>query len=187
MPFRRCTYVAKGEPYGTAMEIKDILPILKNFNAELLIIAFITYIITEIVKKFLPEKYRNLTSIIPFLLSTLIYGAFGYFYKGLTDILLLLTGGIQTGGLATFIYALLKQIFKNKDVKSVIGDILKGILTYGSAKSVAKDIVKNYSEANTLEDNKKLISSTIASSTSISQAECDAITSIIIKAMKNNK
>ena len=169
------------------MEIKDILPILKNFNAELLIIAFITYIATEIIKKFLPEKNRNLTSIIPFLLSTVIYGLFGYFYKGISEIVALLTGGVQAGGLATFIYALLKQLFKNKDIKSVISDILKGILTYSSTKSVAKDIVKNYSETNSVEENKKIISSTIASATSISQAECDAITSIIIKAMKNNK
>lgn len=169
------------------MEIKDILPILKNFNAELLILAFITFLLTQIIKKFIPEKHRNLTSIIPFLLATLLYFAFGYFYKGITDIVALITGGVQSGGLATFFYAIIKQLSKNKDLKSVISDILKGILTYGSTKAVANDIVKNYSTSNTMEENKKIISSTIASSTSISQAECDAITSIIIKAMNNNK
>ncbi len=167
------------------MSTEEILQVLQKFNLETLILAFITYLITSVVKKLLPYNAKKVVSIMPFILGVLLFFIYAYFLLKCTDYLYAVKQGLQVGGVATFYYAVIKQLSKSGNLKSTVSDILKGILKTKSISSVASTILNTYSSKNSDEQNRQKIAEIIASNTSISQSECQTITGIVLKEITN--
>ena len=163
------------------MSTEEILEVLQKFNLETLIFAFVTYLITCVIKKILPYNAKKIIPITPFILGVLEYFAYAYFLTKCTDYLYIFKTGLQIGGVATFYYAIIKQLSKSGNLQSTVSDILKGILKNKSVTTVASKILNSYSSKNSDEQNKAKIIEIIAQSTSISQTECEAITGLIFK------
>lgn len=167
------------------MSAEEILLILQKFNVETLILAGVTYLLTSVLKKIIPYKNKKIIHIVPFIIGILLFFCYAFFLLNSKDLLFIFKKGLSIGGIATFYYAIVKQLSKNGTLKSTVSDILKGILKSSSVSSVASKIIKKYSSNNSNQQNHEAVSTIIAQNTSISQQECTAITDIILKEMEN--
>ncbi len=165
------------------MSAQEILQILQNFNVETLILAGVTYLLTSVIKKIIPYKNKKVVHIIPFVIGIVLYFCYAFFLLNLKDYIFIIKKGVTVGGLATFLYAIIKQLSKSGTLKTTVADILKGILKSSSVNTVASQIISNYSSKNSNQQNYDAVSSIIAKNTSISQNECSVITDIILKEM----
>lgn len=156
--------------------------VLSNDNIFIIGLAFVVFVITDIIKKILPSSTRLKTGLIPFLLGILLYSIFAVFLFKEKNVFEILEHGISVGGVATLIYAVGTQIVKDGGIKKTLTQILKGILTNSSLKSIVSDIIDGYSEENTHEENYEVILMLLTSNTSMSEEECKTITEIIMKA-----
>ena len=163
----------------------EIIDLLLTNDIVKIALSFIVFILTDIIKKALPQNKTLKTVIIPFILGIIIYAVFGIiFIKGSTA-LSLIQGGIEIGGMATLIFAIVTQTVKSGSIEKTLTKILKGVLTNSPIKNVVADIIDGYSEENTHEENANSILMLLISNTSLSEEECMAITEIIMKAFLN--
>jgi hypothetical protein len=163
----------------------EIIDLLLNNDIIKITLAFIVFVLTNIIKKALPQNKTLKTVIIPFILGIIIYAVFGIiFIKGSTA-LSLLQGGVEIGGMATLIFAIVSQTIKSGSIEKTLTKILKGVLTNSPIKNVVADIIDGYSEENTHEENAKSILMLLISNTTLSEEECKTITDIIMKAFLN--
>ncbi|MBO5926616.1 MAG: hypothetical protein J6Q38_03555 [Clostridia bacterium] len=166
------------------MTIQELMPFLQKVSVDVIVFALITFIITNVIKKYIPEKYSKLISILPFLLGILFSTIYLLIVNKSLDFLVIIEKGIQTGGFATFIYAFLKQLLKTESLKTTISNVLKGILDGTTIKTAVEKILESYSEDNSLEDNAEVISKIIIENTQFSVEESQAISKIIVNALK---
>ncbi len=163
----------------------EIFNLLLNSDITKIVVAFIVYILTNILKKVLPENKKLKTVIIPFILGVILYSVYGLiFIKGISFVALL-QGGVEVGGVATLIYAIISQTLKSGSIEKTITKILKGVLTNSPIKNIVADIIDGYSEDNTHEQNANSILMLLVSNTSLTEEECKTITDIIMKAFLN--
>ena len=165
------------------MTIQELTPFLQKLSAEVLVLALITYIITNIIKRYIPEKYKNKVCLVPFVLGILFSGIYSIIANEKFVFLTIINKGIQTGGIATFIYAFLKQILKKDNLEKSLTDILRGIIDGSSLKSTVNKIIKNYSSQNTVEEKSSNISKILIENTNFSEEESKSISEIIINAL----
>ena len=119
----------------------------------------------------------------PFVIGIILSFVYSYFILELLDTVFIVEKGVESGGIATLIYAILKQVFKSDNLEKAVSSLLEGIMNSSALKTVSQSIVKNYSSSKTVEENSQIISKLIAQNTSVSENECSAITSIIIKTL----
>ncbi|MBR5438759.1 MAG: hypothetical protein IKV61_00880 [Clostridia bacterium] len=167
------------------MSIEEILQVLQRFNIETLILALVTYLITCVIKKLVPYNAKKIIPILPFIFGVTLFFVYAYFLLKCTDYLFVIKKGLQIGGVATFYYAIIKQLSKNGNLKSTVSDILKGILKTQSVSAVASKIINSFSSQNSDEQNQQKIAEIIAQNTSINNSECQIITGIILKEITN--
>lgn len=119
-------------------DINIIVTFLQKYSLELVIIGLITVIVTNIVKTLLPERLKNFKGYLPFLLGIIFYAIFSLLFLKNIDFYLILSKGIQAGGLATLFYAFFKHFISSKgDIKTTFSEILKGIISSKSISDVA--------------------------------------------------
>ncbi len=165
------------------MSIQELTPFLQKVSADILVLALITYFITNIIKHYIPEKYKNKIGLVPFVLGILFSGIYSLIaFKGI-DVLTVIKKGIQTGGIATFIYAFLKQLLKKDNLEKTLTDILRGIIDSSVLKTTVNQIVKDYSTESSIEESSLKISSVIKDNTNFTVEECKTISEIIINAL----
>ncbi len=167
------------------MTIQELAPFLQSVSADILTLAFLTFIITNVIKKFIPDKLENKVGLIPFVLGIIFAGIYSLIVYKSFDLFSVFKKGVAVGGVATFIYAFIKQLLKKDNLEKNITNILYGIIDSGSLKTAVKQIIKNYSSDNTDLDNSDIISSVIQESTNFSKEECNTISDIIINALNN--
>ena len=163
----------------------EIMSLLLNSDIQTVALAFIVYILTNVLKKVLPENKKLKTVIIPFILGIILHSIFGLIFLKERSFISLLQGGVEVGGVATLIYAILTQTIKSGGIEKTLTKILKGVLTNSPVKNIVADIIDGYSEENTHEENAKSITMLLVSNTSLTEEECKAITDIIMKAFLN--
>jgi DNA gyrase inhibitor GyrI len=93
--------------------------------------------------------------------------------------------GVQVGGVATFIYAFIKQLLKKDTLENTLTKILNGILDSSTLKTAVKKILEGYSLENEDEKNTEIISEVIKSSTAFSSEECKTMSEIIINSLNS--
>ncbi len=163
----------------------EIINLLLNNDIVKITLAFVVFALTDIIKKALPQSKSIKTVIIPFLLGIIIYFIFGIIFIKGSSPLTLLQGGVEIGGMATLIFAIISQTLKSDNIEKTLTKILKGVLTNSPIKNVVADIIDGYSDKNTHEENANSILMLLISNTSLSEEECKAITDIIMKAFLN--
>lgn len=167
------------------MTIQELAPFLQMLSADILTLAIITFLLTNIIKKFIPEKLKSKIGLLPFFLGILLSGIYSLIaYKGI-DVLSMIKKGVQVGGVATFIYAFIKQLLKKDTLENTLTKILNGILDSSTLKTAVKKILEGYSIENEDEKNTEIISEVIKSSTAFSSEECKTISEIIINSLNN--
>ena len=139
----------------------EIINLLLNNDIITIILAFIVYILTDIIKKVLPENKTLKTAIIPFLLGIIIYAIFGILFIKQSTALSLLQGGVEIGGMATLIFAVITQTIKSGSIEKTLTKILKGVLTNSPIQNIVSNIIDGYSEENTHEENANSILITV--------------------------
>lgn len=165
------------------MTIQELTPFLQKVSADILVLALITYFITNIIKHYIPEKYKNKVGLVPFVLGILLSGIYSLIaFKGI-DCFTIIKKGIQTGGIATFIYAFIKQLLKKDNLEKTLTDILRGIIDSTTLKSTVAKIVKDYNTESSLEEKSNEICKVITESTNFSEEECKTISEIIVNAL----
>jgi hypothetical protein len=166
------------------MSIQELMPILQQVSADIIIFSILTFIITNLIKKKIPDKYSNTISILPFFIGIIFSLISTLLYKTKIDLMTILMKGVQIGGVATFIYAFIKQLLKEKGLEKNIGNILKGLLDSQTIKGAVKKITSLYEKDTSDEENVLLISKIISENTSFSENECKTISEIVLNAIK---
>lgn len=161
---------------------------LSVMGLDVPLIALIVFILTNILKKFVPASHNNFIVLLPFVLGILFNFLYSKFILCDFSFDELFNVGLRIGGVATLYYAIIKQLFSNSsNVSKIISNILKGIVSPNSIEKTTKNILK---ELNFGQDNElcaQAIYNIIAGNTSISENECNALTSIVIKAFEETK
>ena len=117
-------------------DISLIITFLQKYSLEILIIGIITVIVTNLVKKILPESLKNFKGYLPFLFGIIFYAVYSLIFIKDVSVYLIVSKGVQSGGLATLLYAFLKHLFNSKGgLKNSLSELLKGII---SSKSIAE-------------------------------------------------
>lgn len=167
------------------MTIQELAPFLQMVSADILTLAFITFILTNIIKKYVPEKFKDKIGLLPFILGIIISAIYSLIaYKGI-DVLSLIKKGVQVGGVSTFIYAFIKQLLKKDSLENHITSILNGILSGNNLKTAVKEILEGYSKDNDFTVNTDIISKVIENCTEYSKDACKTISEIITNALND--
>lgn len=152
------------------------------------ILAFIVFILTNILKKIIPSIKSGLVAITPFVLGVLLYLTLGFFVIKTYTFTNCLYSGLRVGGIATLYYAIFKQVFlKSENISKIISNILKGIVSSSSISKTTENILKELKLGEDSATTAKAIYNVLAGSTSLSDLECNAITSLVIKAFTENQ
>lgn len=161
---------------------------LSVMGLDIPFIALIVYILTNILKKFVPSSRSNVIILIPFVLGVIFYFLYSKFIVCLFTFDDLLNKGLKIGGIATLYYAIAKQLFSNKaNVSKIISNILKGIVSPTTIEKTTKSILKELNLGQDSQISADAIYNIIAGNASISESECNALTSIVIKAFEETK
>lgn len=154
--------------------------ILQKFNAEILLIGLAVSLITQFIKRYIPEKFKDLVKIFPFLIGLILSVVYALIVKRM-DLAFIFSCGIQSGAVATIYYALSKQLSKKDATVCVITSILKGLISAEDIKGVAKEIAEILSESHG--DVKEVISKLICANSLLDSEEGDMVAQIIIKSV----
>ena len=168
--------------------ITNIFSQLSVMGLDIPFIALIVFILTNILKKFVPTSRSSIIVLIPFVLGIIfhfLYSKFIIFSFSFDD---LLNKGLKIGGIATLYYAIVKQLFSGKaNISKIISNILKGIVSPTSIEKTTKSILKELNLGQDNELSSEAIFNIIAGNASISESECNALTSIVMKAFEETK
>ena len=168
------------------MSENEIISILSKFSAEIILLAGLVSILTGIIKQYLPAKLKNLTHLIPFVLGIVVYACYSFLVLKTLNATTILKTGVQVGGLAILIYALIKQLSrKQSNAKNAVSDILKGFVDEASLNGVVTRIVKEYTLAKNSNVNPtKTITKIIAESSQVNEVESATLGSLIVKTLE---
>lgn len=169
------------------MSVYELTQILSAYNLKLIVIAFISFLLTFLVKKCLPDSLKRAVALVPFILCILM--AFGCNIVILKDYQMLETvkEGFKAGGIATLYYAVFKQFKVQNGTKKALEYLLKGIVESKSVKAVTDKILNASSGIKNYDEQVKSIKELISTVASLTENECNAITGIIIKTINGGK
>ncbi|MBQ9782490.1 MAG: hypothetical protein IJW26_04855, partial [Clostridia bacterium] len=106
---------------------------LSVMGLDVPLIALIIYILTNIIKKFVPSNHANIIVLMPFIFGIISYFLYSKFLINSFTVDDLFNKGLRIGGIATLYYAIIKQLFSSKaNLSKIISNILKGIVSPNS-------------------------------------------------------
>jgi prepilin signal peptidase PulO-like enzyme (type II secretory pathway) len=169
-------------------DIQILLTFLQKYSFDVLLLGGIITIITGFVKRVLPEKLTNFKGYLPFLFGIVFYAVFSLFIKRELSVFDTVSRGLQSGGIATLIYAFYKHILKKKgDVKGAISDVLKGILSSKSITGVAHMISSIFKTPISNEEMLRKIEEILHENTELSTEVLSAVAKLIQNSLTDKK
>ena len=169
-------------------DIKTIVTFLQKYSLDVLILSVVIMIVTNLIKLILPQKFSNFKGYIPFLLGIIFYALSSLLSTKELSVLDVLSRGVQSGGLATLIYAFYKHILKSKgDVKGAIYDLLKGIISSTAITDVAKNLSTLFSSELSTSEMKSKIEEILKENTEVDSDVLNAISKLIINVFEGKK
>ena len=165
------------------MSESEIISLISKFNVETIILAILVSVFTSIIKKYIPQSLKNLIPLIPFTLGIIIYATYSFLVLKQVDFVKFATNGIQTGGVATLIYALIKQISRrSSNSKNAVTDILTGFVDQTLLSGTVSRIVKEYSLSSGV-NVQKTITKIIAENSNVSESESITLANLVVKTL----
>ncbi|MBR2323006.1 MAG: hypothetical protein IKA54_05385 [Clostridia bacterium] len=169
-------------------DIQIVVTFLQNYSLDVVILSAIITLITNLVKKVLPQKLNNFKGYLPFLFGIIFYAIYSFLLSQNLSVFEIFSRGIHSGGIATLIYAFYKHILKSKgNVTVAISDVLKGILSSGSISGVSK-IISNLFKTQIPEDEMCVkIEEILKENTDVSGDVLTAVAKLITKTLSQKK
>lgn len=168
--------------------MEQLKALISSSDAFSAIIAAILFLLVNVIKKFIPEKFKKIIPLLPFALGIIISAAAGYLFKREINFESVLTGGVKSGGEAAFLYALYRQVIKKAGgEKQAIEKILSVIVNKNNLKKVSEEIV---SLINDEPDKSRLyekVGEVIASNASVSEDVLSATIKLLFKAVEKTE
>ena len=169
-------------------EFQIIVTFLQKYSAEILLIAILTCITTQTVKKLVPEKFKTLVGYLPFVIGSIFYAVYCLIFSMPVDFGTSLNKGVQAGGVATLLYVFFKHINSSKfDAKKAIKDLLKGILTSEAVSNVSELIMNNFSKDVTDEELLVSVTDILKNNTEIESDVLEVVAKLIKQTLIDNK
>lgn len=169
-------------------DIQVILTFLQKYSIDVVLLGTVITLVTGLTKKVLPEKLSNFKGYLPFLFGIVFYAVYSLFSTRELSVFDVVSRGVQSGGLATLIYAFYKHILKKKgDVKGAISDVLKGILSSKTISGVAHTISSVFQTQISNEEMLRKIEEILQENTDISSDVLSAVAKLIQNALTDKK
>ena len=169
-------------------DIQILLSFLQKYSIDVVLFGGLITILTGLVKRVLPEKLSNFKGYIPFLFGIIFYAVFSLFFNQNLSVFDTVSRGLQSGGIATLIYAFYKHILKKKgDVKGAISDVLKGILSSKSITGVAHTISTLFKSEISSEEMKRKIEEILQENTELPTDVLSAVAKLIQNSLTDKK
>ena len=169
-------------------EIQVIVAFLQKYSIDVIILSTIITVVTNLVKKVLPEKLSNFKGYLPFIFGVIFYAGYSAFSSSNLSVYTVICKGVQSGGIATLIYAFSKHVSKSKgDVTGAISDVLKGILSAKSISGVAKIISNLFNTQIPEEEMIGKIETILQENTDVSSEVLTAVAKLITKTLTDKK
>lgn len=161
-------------------DFQTIVTFAEKYGVEVFVFGLIACALTQVVKKVLPEKLKDLTGILPFLISGITYSVYSAIFLSSFNLSFIFNKGIQAGGIATLCYLFFKQLFLNKgNLHKAISDLLKGILSTKTISKVVTLITKEYSTEISEEELILSITEILKENTDISDDVLQAVAKLV--------
>lgn len=133
------------------MTIIEIIDAFTFYGMDVLLLAFLTAVIVQVLKLTLLKKLnRRLLTFLPFALGTLFYAAYAALRNLsliylVTEYVSVLEHGISVGAAATLLYVLYEQFVREKSkglsrTEGIISTLIEGYVPTDSVEKVAKMI-----------------------------------------------
>lgn len=169
-------------------DIQIIARFLNYYSLEVIIIGLIVCLITGLVKKVIPYNVKSLVGLLPFIFGIAIYAVYAFCLLKEHDFSLMLGKGVQSGAVATLVYAFYKQLKTNgKSVKQAVENVLKGILTGSVTTDVSKLISKGFSKTDSDEETEKKVVEILRANTEMPNDVLNAIAKLITTTLSSKK
>lgn len=168
--------------------MKHLMDILSYDDAYSLLNAITLFLSVNVIKKFVPEKFKKIIHLLPFALGIISSVATGYIFNRDVTFQNVLAVGIKSGGEAAFLYAIYRQlIIKAGGKKQAIEKILSVIVSKNNLKKVSGEIVeliKSEPDRTLLAEK---ISGIIVNNASVSEDVLSATVKLLFKAAEKTK
>lgn len=168
-------------------DIQTVFTFLQKYGVEIIAIGVLVCLLTSLIKKITPKSIKNFIGLMPFILGVLLYALYSIFLSGVTfyDVF---NKGIQTGAVATLIYAFSKQIkVSGSDIKKCVSELLSGILSSKTISEVVKVIKKHCTSNLTEEEQLSKINEILSGYKDIPEDVKDVLAKLVLKTLYQNK
>ncbi|MBQ3234998.1 MAG: hypothetical protein IJA97_02440 [Clostridia bacterium] len=167
-------------------DIQTVVTFLQTYGVEVIILAVLVCALTGLLKKAIPEGLKNFVGLIPFALGVIVYALYSFAFLKDCKFYEIFNKGIQTGAIATLIYAFLKQV-KAGDVKNSVSDLLTGILSSKTISEVVK-VIKKYCTSDFSEEERvKKIEELLMQNPDIPDDLKETVVKLILQTLKQSK
>lgn len=167
-------------------DIQTVVSFLQKYGVEVIVLGVTVCLFTGLIKKIVPESLKNFVGLIPFALGVLLYGGYSLLFISDCKFYEIFNKGIQTGAIATLVYAFSKQV-KSGDVKKSISDLLTGILSSKTISEVVKVIKEHCSKNLSEEERIKKIEEVLMQNPDIPSDLKETVVKLILQTLTQNK
>lgn len=167
--------------------MEQVKAFLLSSDAFSVLIATVLFLAVNVIKKFIPEKFKKIIPLLPFALGIVLSAAAGYVFKRQITLESVLTGGVKAGGEAAFIYAVYRQVIKKAGGEAqAVKQILSVLIDKSNLKKVSEQIICLFETEPDKTALPEKIGNVIASNASISEDELNATIKLLFKAIEKN-
>lgn len=168
--------------------MEQLKALIASSDAFSAIIAAVLFLLVNVIKKLIPEKFKKIIPLLPFALGIILSVAAGYVFKREINLESVLTGGIKSGGEATFLYALYRQLIKKAGgEKQAVEKILSVLVDKNNLKKASEEIVSLLKSEPDKSRLAEKMGGVIASNASVSEDVLGATIKLLFKAVEKTE
>ena len=169
-------------------DIQMLVSFLQNYGIDVVVLGVAVCLLTGLIKKIVPESLKNFIGLIPFLIGVTLYALYYLIFFKNFSCFETFNKGIQTGAIATLIYAFSKQIkISGGDIKKSVSDLLTGILSSKTIGEVVKVIKTNFTSSATDEEKIEKINAVLKENQDIPDDVKEVVVKLILQTLIKNK
>ncbi len=169
-------------------DIQILASFLQNYGIDVIVLGVLVCLLTGLIKKIIPESLKNFIGLIPFIAGVLLYASYSFLFFKNFLFSEIVNKGIQTGAIATLIYAFSKQIrLAGGDINKSISNLLTGILSSKTISEVVKVIKTNFSHNSTDDEKIERITEILKETKDVSDDVKEVVVKLILQTLSEKK